>query len=86
MCVHCPLLKSKTVQPTMEIFRLLKDFDKSRHAASSTSEMALLESFGGNHDYQNCSALKLTSTVLIFNIASAAMATQKTVIREAKQR
>ena len=47
MCVHCPLLKSKTVQPTMEIFRLLKDFDKSRHAASSTSEMALLESFGG---------------------------------------
>ena len=46
MCVHCPLLKSKTVQPTMEIFRLLKDFDKSRHVAFSTSEMALLESFG----------------------------------------
>ena len=52
VCVHCPLLKSKTVHPTMEIFRLLKDFDKSRHAASSTFEMALLEWFGGNHDYQ----------------------------------
>ena len=51
LCVH-PLLESKTVQPTMEIFRLLKDFDKSRHAASSTFEMALLEWFGGNHDYQ----------------------------------